>query len=307
MLNRLPLELVDLVLDVLPARIVRYEKRGRTQDLLSCCLVNKKLYERAVRLLWRDLYIVETGQASRLARTLADPAAYDRRDLVERVYIGGREVDAAAVTPLLTLFPALHSFEARTLQRKLNLDEVRAASAVFPLSAPLPPAMFSLFSQLDMLQLDAEDFHILPPTLFTSSTPTVFTVSLWDIPQRDGPSEEYQQTVRERVKEIVNLGPRRLRLVQGGSGSQQDFLETAKQLVLDSPQLQSVHYSAGFERWPRLHAPLKALRKACEARGVELHRFDADEEEQVVSPSFWRYAKELKVKQAAAGAHGQGM
>lgn len=62
MLDKLPLELLDQVLDELPSSSTSKGARERTDPLLSLCLVSKRIYERALPVLWRDISR-ETGSS----------------------------------------------------------------------------------------------------------------------------------------------------------------------------------------------------------------------------------------------------
>jgi hypothetical protein len=55
MLDKLPLELLDHVLDLLPPPSTFGGARERTDTLTACCLVSKRVYERSLPVLWREI------------------------------------------------------------------------------------------------------------------------------------------------------------------------------------------------------------------------------------------------------------
>ncbi|GAA5855779.1 hypothetical protein JCM8547_000353 [Rhodosporidiobolus lusitaniae] len=65
MLDRLPPELVDHILDLLPSPAKLDGVHERTIALRACCVVSKALRDRAESLLWRDVAILRWDQADR--------------------------------------------------------------------------------------------------------------------------------------------------------------------------------------------------------------------------------------------------
>lgn len=79
MLDRLPPELLDKVLDHLPPRTLRPWKvpekektEGRIVTLLACCLVSKRVHHRAVLLLWRDIQLAVKANVPEFVKTAED-------------------------------------------------------------------------------------------------------------------------------------------------------------------------------------------------------------------------------------------
>ncbi|GAA5855805.1 hypothetical protein JCM8547_000362 [Rhodosporidiobolus lusitaniae] len=66
MLDRLPPELVDLVLDLLPSPATLTGARVRQETLWACCLVCKKARASPEPFLWRHIVVLSNSQANRL-------------------------------------------------------------------------------------------------------------------------------------------------------------------------------------------------------------------------------------------------
>jgi hypothetical protein len=82
MLDKLPLELFDHVLDLLPPSSTDQGARGRTDALLSCCLVSKRVYERSLPVLWRNLHVNSEEQYCELLRRVELEVSDDSKSFV---------------------------------------------------------------------------------------------------------------------------------------------------------------------------------------------------------------------------------
>jgi hypothetical protein len=94
MLDRLPLEILDHVLDLLPPSNNLQDARDRRKALHSCTLVSKKVSERAGRLLIRDVFLSDGKRAKQLETRLQD----DRTLASAIVYV--RSLDGDLLFPL---------------------------------------------------------------------------------------------------------------------------------------------------------------------------------------------------------------
>jgi hypothetical protein len=82
MLDKLPLELLDHVLDLLPPSSTDQGARERTDTLLSCCLVSKRLHERSLPILWRNVRVNSEEQYCELFKRVEFEFSDDVKALV---------------------------------------------------------------------------------------------------------------------------------------------------------------------------------------------------------------------------------
>jgi hypothetical protein len=143
MLDKLPLELLDHVLDLLPPSSTDKGARERTDTLLACCLVSKRVYERALPVLWRAIRLESEEQVSEL---LALVEAESEKDLTSGVRsLVVTEDDEEYLMPLKDAPRLLVFFSGL---RRLRMDGAGAVDLGF-LATKLPGMSLSpLFLQL---------------------------------------------------------------------------------------------------------------------------------------------------------------
>jgi hypothetical protein len=111
MLDKLPLELLDHVLDHLPPPWTTKSARERTETLLSCCLVSKRVYERSLPVLWRDIRLESEERFSAMVFLSGSDVSVNLRRSAKALIVGGEAyIVPGAVTAslrLVELFPAL--------------------------------------------------------------------------------------------------------------------------------------------------------------------------------------------------------
>ncbi|GAA5866737.1 hypothetical protein JCM8547_002743 [Rhodosporidiobolus lusitaniae] len=167
MLDRLPPELVNHILDFLPPP----PAAGRADTLRALCIVSRQMYHLALPQLWREMLLGWTSQAVVLRRILADPTVNHTREAVRTVTVCGRGtgVDVPAVLPLFAHFPSLEKLVVRWCST-LNLEELQKSA---------PGLQFLTLMSIEFLDP-------LPPNF---SFPSLTSLSLNDI---DLPPSEYR-------------------------------------------------------------------------------------------------------------------
>lgn len=110
MLDRLPPELHDHVLDLLPPAFHLDELRERRSAMYVCCLINKRVSSRATPLLYRDVLLdVAFRFRGFLRRLQRDPAVGERsRSLViERHTMEGDWDHTGLISSMLQRLPSV--------------------------------------------------------------------------------------------------------------------------------------------------------------------------------------------------------
>jgi hypothetical protein len=112
MLDKLPLKLLDHVLELLPPPSTFESARERTDALLACCLVSKRVYERSCMVLWENLRLGTDGQIFAMDRVVETAAGTDCRQRVKALVVGNSpRSDPSVEYPRISLPPALRLAE----------------------------------------------------------------------------------------------------------------------------------------------------------------------------------------------------
>ncbi|BGP15398.1 hypothetical protein JCM10213_005102 [Rhodosporidiobolus nylandii] len=173
MLDRLPMELLDEVLDL----AMSSSPPSRNATARACCLVSQAIRKRAQSLLWRHVHVVGVGGAL-LLEQLRQPEMGETAKLART--ISTQKVDAQTAMSILQLLPAVEEVTlSGTGDGALDLAEVAKVPglralhllsvAVAPLSVPIP------FPRLDLLALRCITAapSTLSSLLSTASLPTL--------------------------------------------------------------------------------------------------------------------------------------
>jgi hypothetical protein len=127
MLDKLPLELLDHVLDLLPPPSTVKSARERADTLLACCLVSKRVSERSMPVLWRHLRLQTTKSFEDFAARVAGQAAVPLRHAPKSLRMEcEKEDEDETIQPLLArVFNVLGSLPAlRDLYLDIGGEEV---------------------------------------------------------------------------------------------------------------------------------------------------------------------------------------
>jgi hypothetical protein len=114
MLDKLPLELLDHVLELLPPPSTIKGARERTKTLLSCCLVSKRVYERALPVLWRDIRLESEEQVRMMVTVVEQGVAAELRSSTKAFIVAGDPYSGFPISlkgplRLVELFPAVQT------------------------------------------------------------------------------------------------------------------------------------------------------------------------------------------------------
>ncbi|BGP15407.1 hypothetical protein JCM10213v2_003375 [Rhodosporidiobolus nylandii] len=310
MLDRLPLELVDLVLQLATAPLTStlddYIERDRRAMLRACALVCRRdfaaILPQFAGLIELTLLsggdVMERLSVAVLAGlpnlrvlnicgiTLSGDWAGARFPSLVRLYLDivSFHTDAFPLVFHPDAFPALRALKVRYFCVK----DDHTSTTGFP-TLPL-----SLLAQLDMVSLCAGDRAVLPPSAYSSCARTVLEVSSFDL----GNAQRVASVAAVQLRHIA------LRPVHpeysSPSGVQQSLSELAHLCSLLTPP-SSLHLPSSLLDMPSsvwtLH--LDQLKQACDQHGVELRWYDGNEDDFFFH--FWRYAKKLKAAQQADG------
>lgn len=181
-------------------------------------------------------------------------------------------------------FPSLHtlSFTAAGASNGHTLD--RALATEFDKA---------FLDRLELVQVHAEDFALLTPAFFHTSTAVLITVTYYGIIDFNSPFPHHLRYSRRYAK-------------------QADPSEALVPLVHHVQRFRplSVHLPHSFlsivpanAANAALYHGVEDLRTLCRQQHIELMCFDEEaEEEYAVSPSFWRYVKRMKAEEAGSAA-----
>ncbi|GAA5947130.1 hypothetical protein JCM10213_001430 [Rhodosporidiobolus nylandii] len=282
----------------------------------------------AQALLWKDLPLVGWDDVAKVQRALQDEdnrrramgtrAAFVDYDvdfkgleallpqlvgLLELRLAGGntnQELSVAALTSLSNLhvldiynlslvgnwanirFPSLVQLHLNNLS-DLGVADSESCTRGFP-TLPSP-----FLAQLDMVSLYAGDLNVLPPSIFSSSTPVVFEVS------------SYHLATAQRADSVAAVQPCHLALypVSHEAAVQQSLSELARLCsLLTRPS--SLHLPSSLLDILSDTKTVQPLEQACKQHGVELLWYDGNSDDLFFH--FWRYAKKLKAQQASGEA-----
>jgi hypothetical protein len=175
MLDKLPLELLDHVLDLLPRPSTREGAHERTDALLSCCLVSKRVYERSLPVLWRNIRLKSEAQASALLAVTAETAPQHLAASVRTLHIEDVEDEDEELS--LPLKESLRFLELFTGLRSLRLDGAGIVS-LKALATGLPSessGSLSLFWPLTVSFLaDLQNLHLAGTSVLPLAPATSF-------------------------------------------------------------------------------------------------------------------------------------
>ncbi|BGP15378.1 hypothetical protein JCM10213v2_003346 [Rhodosporidiobolus nylandii] len=185
-------------------------------------------------------------------------------------------------------FPSLFRQDAFPDLRALQLSDLGVAdSESCTRGFPTLPSPF--LAQLDMVSLYAGDLNVLPPSIFSSSTPVVFEVS------------SYHLATAQRADSVAAVQPCHLALypVSHEAAVQQSLSELARLCsLLTRPS--SLHLPSSLLDILSDTKTVQPLEQACKQHGVELLWYDGNSDDLFFH--FWRYAKKLKAQQASGEA-----
>jgi hypothetical protein len=174
MLDQLPLELLDHILDLLPSPSTADGARERTDTLIVCCFVSKRVYERTLPVLWRDIRLESEEQVRMMVTVVEQGVAAELRSSTKAFTVAGDPYSGFPISlrgplPLVALFPAIKRLELISgsegaVDFKLLATGLPGGSTVFSHSSP----------QAELLSLADLEFLHLASTI-TSSFPAQTT------------------------------------------------------------------------------------------------------------------------------------
>jgi hypothetical protein len=137
MLDRLPLELLDHVLDLLPLPSTPVSASERSRALYTCCLVSKRVSERAFPLLRRDLPLqTSTESFSFVANLDSGDGATWRRAIRSLQIRWGSPHTQHTIFSVLERFPQLREVYLLT-EQGVDLTVLHTAAPSTQMFAPL--------------------------------------------------------------------------------------------------------------------------------------------------------------------------
>ncbi|BGP15371.1 hypothetical protein JCM10213_001437 [Rhodosporidiobolus nylandii] len=178
-------------------------------------------------------------------------------------------------------FPALRALELSCLY--IQDDEEPAAG--FP-TLPLP-----FLAQLDMVSLYVGDLDVLPPSIFSSSTPVVLEVT------------SFRLQSPQLAASVAAVQPRHIALRSVNSkypetsATLQQSLSALVRLCSLPSRLSSLHLPSSLRDILPDATTFHQLEQACKQHGVELLWYAGDSDDLFFH--FWGYAKTLKAARQA--------
>jgi hypothetical protein len=138
MLDRLPLELLDHVLDLLPLPSTPVSASERSRALYTCCLVSKRVSERAFPLLRRDLPLQTATEFFSFVAHLdsSDGATWRRTIRSLQVRWGFYQSHRYSILGVLERFPQLREVYLLT-EQGVDLAVLHTAAPSTQMFAPL--------------------------------------------------------------------------------------------------------------------------------------------------------------------------
>ncbi|GAA5886697.1 hypothetical protein JCM6882_005861 [Rhodosporidiobolus microsporus] len=288
MLERLPLELLDLVLDHLgdPPTLYR-ENDERRRALYACCLVSRALRQRAQPQLWHrlqsarneDVLMQIAGRGDdevlrkdvRMAYADLDYHLSGDANLLLR-YENVEEIGLRAPDPWQALLdPSL-------LQQLPNVT-VEDGSDIFP------PLSDSLLDQLDVVQGQSYIVDLIPQSILDSTTPFLYVANF--------DSDDKGVVLRE----LMQHPPRHLGVFEFDVDRMDDTLEELITLVQSPSRPVSLHLSTSI-RSEALSITIPSLAtavvQACATHKVELLWHCVEGGPYSIWSGFWEYGKKVK-------------
>ncbi|GAA5908954.1 hypothetical protein JCM6882_004954 [Rhodosporidiobolus microsporus] len=331
MLDRLPVELIDRVLLALVPPVYRLENTTfpRFKALEPCLLVSRAIRSRALPIVWREASLdrLEDYQRDPLQEFLEWGSSEAVRLHVASIVFGATATNStslsrAALTslrlaqlglwppesrdiwpppwppqsPKINPFPIFHSLVCLTLDCISGPDAPSLFSpAYFPslrvllyirwdksrfVSADEPPpddllspspSFLSLLDQLDVLQLEGLEEHPVPDANLAFAG--------------------FMQEGLEHVPSLLEFTPHLISL------HLPSFL-SPKAAAAAAAHPTSPSFPTSFPAEP-FQAVVQAILSCSVKRGVEVcWHTDDEEDNEEISPSFWRFAKEFKAREA---------
>lgn len=142
MLDRLPRELLDQVLDELPP--FPDHSFERTDTLVACCLVSKRSKDSAEALLWRDVRLANSSGLATFARLLEEGVATSKAATRNLVVDDMAMRDESAVSCLHKGLRNLSSLRELRLENSGEPLDLRVLQSTLPRACTAPLSSLNL-------------------------------------------------------------------------------------------------------------------------------------------------------------------
>ncbi|GAA5888724.1 hypothetical protein JCM6882_002827 [Rhodosporidiobolus microsporus] len=284
MLDRLPPEIIDLVLDQVGKRPSFFnEEVERRRTLYACCLVSKVLGQRAQAKLWESLE-VDDEVVERIAALLGGD---DNEELSHsvRVLIMDLTSTARLTGAILNVLCRLPTLEEVHLEIPLDSQEGVSVGDwhVF--------ARLSMFlDQLDLVLVDCFYPDDFPPSLHSSSTAVLCHFHFGPDPQESP------------LNEFLRHPPHHLGISDAVISPW--VLDHIRTLVTSTSKPISLHLPTHLHSSisPVVICAAAFLELSCSQHNVEIVWYEKDKRKEAPTSEFRAYARKFKAKARAADA-----